>query len=415
MSNQKIIIVGAGLGGLALAQGLTRAGFSVVVFERDQDPQSREQGYRISIRSMGLAALKELLSNDKFQRLNEAKIADVGDSFMYATSQMKPLLKVPLGEGAVVQFLRAELRRVLLDGINVEWNKRLVSFRVHENNVEAHFEDGSSTTGDLLVGCDGGASKVRELMRLASARSLPKVFESGLVALGGEIERTPEWNNLLPLNRDGFVRFLSRYGYSIGVCFSERKDRTPTVFWGISEKIDDHKASWYQRGAHATNREQLLKHCQELVDKKGFHDSLRKLIHQTKPNDLRDSWFLRTTEFPKVSQFPMMPSGRVTLLGDAAHSMPPDRGLGGNNVLEDARLLTSLLGAPNKNADWPSIIAEYESQMFARTKKAVEESNKAAKMHVMKNPISIWMRNTMLRIAGFMLSMKSTTSKSSPR
>ena len=116
MSNSRIIIIGAGLGGLALAQGLIRAGFDVIVFERDQSPESRAQGYRISIRAMGLAALKALLPQARFERLDSAKVADVGDGFVYATSLMKPLMKIPLGKDAVVQLLRTELRGVCSRG-----------------------------------------------------------------------------------------------------------------------------------------------------------------------------------------------------------------------------------------------------------------------------------------------------------
>lgn len=54
-------------------------------------------------------------------------------------------------------------------------------------------------------------------------------------------------------------------------------------------------------------------------------------------------WLVRTTRFPDAQQFPIVPSGRITLLGDAAHVMPPDKALGGSNVLEDARLLCELL------------------------------------------------------------------------
>src|SRR5580700_580567 len=265
MSKPKIIIIGAGLGGLALAQGLTRAGFNVVVFERDESPESRAQGYRISIRTLGLNALKTLLTKDKFERLDAAKVADIGDGIAYATSKMKALLKIPLGKDAAVQLLRTELRKVLLDGVNVEWNKRLVSFKEQVDEVQAHFEDGSTASGDLLVGCDGGASKVRELMKLQGARSLPHVLETGLVSFGGQIDRSPPWNELIPLNQEGLVRYLGPKGRSLGVCFSERQDRSPTVYWAFAEEMGERDASCYKLGNDATNRERLLERCKQIM------------------------------------------------------------------------------------------------------------------------------------------------------
>ena len=294
----------------------------------------------------------------------------------------------------------------MLEGVNIQWNKRLVLFEESPEKVTAHFEDGSAASGDLLVGCDGGASRVRELMKSMGARLLPRVFANALVTFGGQIDRSPEWNELLPLNHAGFVRFLGPHGLSIGVCFSERKDRSPTVYWALSEEMGEKDASWYQIGNETTNRKRLLEHCQQLINRKGWHPNLRKLVLQTKSSELMEPWFLRTTQFPRNNQFPMMPSGRITLLGDAAHSMPPDRGLGGNNVLEDARLLTSILGRPEKVIAWSQAIAKYETQMFARAKRAVEESTKAAKMHIIKNPVSMWMRNTILKIMGFIIAMK---------
>ena len=67
-----------------------------------------------------------------------------------------------------------------------------------------------------------------------------------------------------------------------------------------------------------------------------------------------------------------------TLLGDAAHAMPTEKGLGGNNVLEDARLLSALLTAAQNPIDWPGVIEKYEREMFARAKAAVQESENAA-------------------------------------
>ena len=80
--------------------------------------------------------------------------------------------------------------------------------------------------------------------------------------------------------------------------------------------------------------------------------------------------------FPQEpSHFPIVPSGRITLLGDAAHVMPPSYGLGGSHVLEDARLLTELLTSALYSLNWEDITATYESKMIARVKKVVHESS----------------------------------------
>ena len=206
----RILIIGAGLGGLALAQGLVKAGFNVSVYERDVSPTSRPQGYRISIRSLGMNALIALLTPEKMNRLSMAKVADVSDGFTCANEKMEPFFSVPQGQDAAVQFLRSELRSVLQEGINIEWNKSLVKFEDNGDQVIAHFEDGSYTTGDLLVGCDGGASTVKKLLPLVYGNHLgpiPKVIDINRAVLGGQIDRTPEWDILLPLNKKGLVRF----------------------------------------------------------------------------------------------------------------------------------------------------------------------------------------------------------------
>ncbi|MDF2550101.1 MAG: hypothetical protein K0S07_1168 [Chlamydiales bacterium] len=376
-----ILVIGAGLGGLALAQGLVRAGFNVTVFERDQSPTSRAQGYRISIRSLGMDALTALLTPEKMSRLSLAKVADVGDGFTCANEKMEPLLRIPQGQDAAVQLLRSELRSLLQEGINIQWNKRLVMFEDKGDRVIAHFEDGSYAAGDFLVGCDGGASTVREVLPSVYGNglgSIPKVIDSARAALGGQIDRTPEWDMLLPLNKTGLVRFVGPNSHSMGVCFSERADRSPTVFWALSEEIEDPSAPWYQFDQGLDCRQRILDHCKQLMSNEPWHENLKKLVCDTPAEAVMAPWLLLTTQFSDSNQFPMVPSGRVTLVGDSAHAMPPDRGLGGNNVLEDARLLSALLTSSPKPIDWPRLTEEYERQMFARAKKAVQESDSAA-------------------------------------
>lgn len=376
----RILIIGAGLGGLALAQGLIKAGFNVSVFERDESPTSRPQGHRIFIRSMGMQALTALLTQEKLDRLATAKVADVGGGFTCANEKMESFFTVQ-GQEAGCQFLRSELRHFLQEGVHIEWNKRLVLFEDSGHQVIAHFEDGSHVTGDLLVGCDGSASTVRELLPLVykeALGSIPKVVNSNQAVLGAQIDRTTEWETLLPLNKAGFVRYLGVNSHDIGVCFSERLDRTPTVFWAFSEEIKDRQADWYQFDHGLACRQRILDHCKQLMKNEPWHENLKKLVNNTPAGAIMAPWFIRTTQFPDSDQFPMVPTGRVTLLGDSAHAMSNARGLGGNNVLEDARLLSVLLVSSAKPIDWPKLMEEYEREMFARARIAVQESENAA-------------------------------------
>jgi 2-polyprenyl-6-methoxyphenol hydroxylase-like FAD-dependent oxidoreductase len=377
----KILIIGAGLGGLALAQGLVKAGFHATVFERDENPASRPQGYRISIRSLGMHALSALLTTEKMGRLATAKVSDVGDGFTCANEKMEPFFSVPQGQDAAVQFLRTELRSLLQEGIDIKWNKRLIMFEDNGDQVVAHFEDGSHAAGSLLVGCDGGGSNVRELLPSVygnSLGSIPKVVESNRAILGGQIDRTPEWDILLPLNKTGLVRFLGPNSHYLGVCFSERADRSPTVFWAFSEEIEDRNAPWYQFDQGLECRMRILAHCKRLMKNEPWHENLKKLVYDTPAWAIMAPWLVRTTQFSDSDQFPMVPTGRTTLLGDSAHAMPTEKGLGGNNVLEDARLLSALLAASPNPIGWPKLIEQYERKMFARARIAVQESENAA-------------------------------------
>lgn len=376
----KILIIGAGLGGLALAQGLIKAGFQVTVFERDETPTSRPQGHRIFIRSMGMQALTALLSKEKWGRLSTAKVTDVGGGFTCANEKMESFFSVQ-GKEAGVQFLRSDLRNFLQEGVHIEWNKRLILFEDDGHQVIAHFEDGSYVTGDLLVGCDGGASTVRELLPKVYKEGLgaiPNVIDSNQAVLGAQIDRTTEWEMLLPLSKTGFVRYLGINSHDIGVCFSERFDRTPTVFWAFSEEIKDRHAPWYQFDNGLECRRRILDHCKQLMNNEPWHENLKKLVNDTPAEAIMAPWLIRTTQFSDSDQFPMVPTGRVTLLGDSAHAMSNARGLGGNNVLEDARLLSTLLASSTKPIDWPVLIEKYEKEMFKRARVAVQESENAA-------------------------------------
>ena len=125
------------------------------------------------------------------------------------------------------------------------------------------------------------------------------------------------------------------------------------------------------------SRTQILQYCKQIIGNEPWHENLKKLVNDTPKEAIMAPWRFRTTQFPDFDQFRIAPTGRVTLVGDSAHVMPPDRGLGGNNALEDARLLSTLLASSLKPIDRPGLTEEYEKEMFARARIAVQESENA--------------------------------------
>ena len=170
----RVLVIGGGIGGLCLAQGLRQAGVEVSVFERDDSAEGRRQGYRLRISPEGerglLAclppALGELLSATANVRDDSGLVAyDEHLAEQWAPSFEDPRADAPDKIDAVD---RVTLRRILLAGLEevVRFGKNFRSLeRTAAGRVVAHFEDGSSAEGDVLIAADGTNSRVREQLR----------------------------------------------------------------------------------------------------------------------------------------------------------------------------------------------------------------------------------------------------------
>ncbi len=133
--NLKVLIVGAGAGGLTLAQGLTAAGVEVELYERDHSPSDRLQGYRLSINPVGCRALKACLPDAVYAKFI-ASSAKPSESVTFLDHRLRRLLAfdIPQHEGSDVDnerpIGRMALRGVLLDGLGpiVHFGKKFVAF-----------------------------------------------------------------------------------------------------------------------------------------------------------------------------------------------------------------------------------------------------------------------------------------------
>jgi salicylate hydroxylase len=171
--SKKISVIGGGLGGLAFAQGAKLfAGYNVTVFERDESPTRRSQGYQIGLNEHGAGSLRKL----NLPGFQELTMENPLGGFMMTDHKLDALVRFPvqdltkMKENSKMSLVnRFKLRDILTTGLDIQWNKRFVSYEERYDCVVAHFEDGTTAEASLLVGADGVNSKVSDLLAVRFA------------------------------------------------------------------------------------------------------------------------------------------------------------------------------------------------------------------------------------------------------
>lgn len=164
----RALIIGGGIGGLAMAQSLTAAGVDVQVHERNSEAADWLQGYRIHLNRFGCRALRRCLPGPLWDAF-AATAGDPGAGLSFQTHRLRELLFVEEelmtgGTGDHRAVSRIALRRLLLAGLgeNVHFGRTFERYETNpDGTVTAHFADGATATGDLLIGADGANSRVR--------------------------------------------------------------------------------------------------------------------------------------------------------------------------------------------------------------------------------------------------------------
>lgn len=155
--NPHVLIVGAGLSGLTLAQILRKNKISFSIFERDSRADARAQGWAIALHGPMLAEVSAWMPADlgPIEQTNHlSPLNHIPAQFVFYDVN-KPDWRVGVTEdesGKIVRANRQRLRDWLLQHLTVQFNKCLVRVEERDDKVVAHFEDGSSETGDILVG-----------------------------------------------------------------------------------------------------------------------------------------------------------------------------------------------------------------------------------------------------------------------
>ncbi|CAG8567223.1 7363_t:CDS:2, partial [Funneliformis caledonium] len=199
----KVIIIGAGLGGLALYHALIKnkdiKEFDVKIFERDSSPRERWQGYHIALNFYGIRSLLNCVPSSitsNLQRAMPNPLPDVefhGFSLFDNTGRLlitfpakqfkdfNELVKVPDKFSMNITY-RDRLRDVLLESVPVHWDKICIRYEETKDGVWVMFDDGSQEYCDILVGADGINSPVRK-QRLPELQ----IFDFGLTHMVSNI------------------------------------------------------------------------------------------------------------------------------------------------------------------------------------------------------------------------------------
>ncbi|MEU5845390.1 FAD-dependent oxidoreductase [Saccharopolyspora shandongensis] len=359
----RVSVVGAGLGGLCLAQGLHGAGIEADVYERDPAITARFQGYRLVLSPVGFEALRGCLP-PRWHPLLDAIVGDAYGERLILDPQLNQIGELGPGRPGIV-IDRQVLRHLLLTGLAVHTGAALTCYDVlADGKVEARFAHGGPATTDLLVGADGVGSAVRAVL---SPRTTPT--DTGVRFVIG---RTPLTERFAGLTR----AFGSKIaGDGVSLLLGAMRFRTPPkeAAEELAPEVALPDVRDYVRWAMilppngsfgaSTPQETVLSRME------GWHPDLRALIEQSDP-DNSTLLSIRVVE-PRERWAP----GPVTLLGDAIHATSPTGGNGANTALRDADLLRRcLIEAAEGRQNLLGAVGDYERQMLEYGVEAVRHS-----------------------------------------
>jgi salicylate hydroxylase len=367
-----ILIAGGGIGGLALALALARTGREAVVLEQRATPS--EEGAGIQIGPNGMRVLEQL---GVAQRLRP--MAGVPDALLIrAGASGRQLASLPLGTWIAARHgapywvaHRGDLHRALFDAIGqhsrirLRWTFAVSSVRQDHAGVQASSSAGETIEGAALVGADGLWSSVRAIVCPGIAASFAGATATRTVlpaAHAGHLAEPVVGLWLTPGVH--VVHYPLRGGADIAVVVIASESWQGTD-WGAE-----------------ADRGQLVAHLA------GFHPSLADVLG-TAPE-----W--RKWALHRVPDLPRWSSGRITLMGDAAHPMLPYLAQGGVLALEDAAVLARCLAACP--ADEPQAFSTFEGLRRRRAARVQAASRRNGRIYHLPPPLS-WARDAALRLA----------------
>lgn len=371
----RILIAGAGIGGLTAAAALRQHGFEDITLV-EQAGALREVGAGVQIGPNAAKVLYKLGLKDDLERVAVIPLGTQSRNW----SSGRIIRNFALGEtyrqryGAPHYHVhRAHLHALLARAAGVQsirLGARFTGFTQDADGVGLRLESGETLRGDVLIGADGVHSVIR-----AGVLGPETPRFSGLVA----------WRGLTPVDRLKDLRIERHTHAWWGVhkhFVHYYVDAGRQMNWvGVVPAGEWRLESWSARGEKR----------EVLSEFEGWHRIVRGIIEAC---DEPFKWALYDRD-PK----PGWSRGRVTLLGDAAHSMLPFMSQGAAQSVEDGYVLARCLARAGR--DVPAALKEYEGLRFERTKRVQLGSRANGQVFHLSSPLQRFMRDLRFRVASF--------------
>lgn len=317
-----VLIVGAGIVGLTLGQALKQKNIPFEIYERDETPDARGQGWAITLH-WALEHMFKMLPAETLARIQDVQVDqevaqnDNGNFLFINLETGEPRFRIPPSRRWRVN--REKMRKALLQGIeeHVHWGRRVVGLHVPQEKVKVQlvFADDTTVTGRMIVGVEGSRSMVRQILR-------PDAFDNTLLPIrftGVAVDLTPAeikpLREMDPLLFQGchpptgaffwFSMLETPQGNGTATSDSERYRAQICMSWPVHDSTDEVAATDEARLVNMKRRAQgFVPFLKEAVDRIPIGTSVTEI---------------------KLADWECLPwdnhGGRVTLAGDAAHAM----------------------------------------------------------------------------------------------
>ncbi len=353
LHHKTIAIVGGGPGGLTLARLLQMRGADVAVYERDTSREARVQGSALDLHEdSGLAALEEAgLINEFWANhrpdLDRLRLTDQHGNILHDHARKMQ------GEGKRPEIERGPLRDLLLDSLQpgtVQWDCKLESAEFRGDKVALHFAEKETVLAYIAIGSDGANSRLRALVTPIRPEYVGVTLVEGMVY--DAQKAVPELWELL-----GGAALIA-LGNERTLGMGTKPDGSILFYAGV--KTDDGEGK--QRLEQAASADERIAWFRENFP--GYSDIWAPLFAKASSLIWRPLLVCPSDQHWK-------PKPNATLIGDAAHVMPPYAGEGVNMAMLDALVLSRALLSEGDPGD---AIASFEAEMFARMQRMTAET-----------------------------------------